>query len=120
MDMVMRGSVERRATRMHQMMARLQVNVAVLARMGNGDAYAEARARCLLCSHADECLRWLDRSGELNGEPDFCANLDFFKTLGAFACRTFAALPLARYARTRRSGRGPEGVPRPALSARHS
>ncbi len=96
MDMVMRSSVERRATRMHQMMARLQVNVLVLARMRDGDAYAEARARCLLCVHADECLRWLDRSGELNGEPDFCANLDFFKTLGSVLCRTFAARPLAR------------------------
>ncbi len=78
MSLVMRGTVERRATRMHQMMARLQVDVLVLAR--NGGAYAEARAQCLSCDRAAECLRWLDRSGELNGEPDFCANLVFFNS----------------------------------------
>lgn len=66
------------------MMARLQVDVPALARMRNGDAYAEARARCLLCDRAAECLRWLDRSGELDGEPDFCAILDVFNT-----CRRF-------------------------------
>ena len=84
----MRGTAERRATRMHRMMARLDVDVLVLVRMRDGDAYAEARARCVICAHADECLRWLDRGGEGNGEPGFCANLDVFNT-----CRSFTSEP---------------------------
>ena len=41
--------VERQATRMHEVMERLDVDAAALARVRQGQAYAEARARCLTC-----------------------------------------------------------------------
>lgn len=71
--------VEQRARRMQDMMQRLDVDPAMLVRMDAGQAYAEARARCLSCDTARECLFWLDASRELGGEPAFCANLDRFR-----------------------------------------
>ena len=55
--------VERRAARMHEMMTRLRVDPGKLARLRRGDAYAEARARCLSCRMSETCLRWLDEPG---------------------------------------------------------
>ena len=52
--------VERQATRMHEVMERLDVDAAALARVRQGQAYADARARCLTCGTSDRCLRWLD------------------------------------------------------------
>jgi uncharacterized protein DUF6455 len=69
---------ERRATRMHQMMKRLHVDVLALIRLRNGDAYAEARSRCLRCDDSSICLLWLDKGGPDAG-PDFCPNLEFFR-----------------------------------------
>jgi len=71
---------ERRATRMHQMMARLHVDVLALIGLRNGDAYAEARSRCLRCDDSSLCLCWLDKCGP-NAGPDFCPNLEFFSAL---------------------------------------
>jgi hypothetical protein len=70
--------VERRAVRMHDMMRRLDVDAAKLARLRSGDAYGEARAGCLSCRAAEVCLRWLDApAGE--GRPEFCPNLAVFE-----------------------------------------
>ena len=80
---------ERRATRMHQMMERLRVDVLALIRLRNGDAYAEARSRCLRCDDSSICLLWLDK-GRLDPGPDFCPNLEFFS-----ACNIHALLPVA-------------------------
>ena len=63
-------TVERRATRMHQMMERLRVDVLILVRLRNGDAYAEARSRCLRCEDSCVCLLWLDKGGP-NPEAGF-------------------------------------------------
>jgi len=79
MHRAMRRTVERRATRMQQMMDRLHVDALAMVRLRNGDAYAEARSRCLLCTQSDECLRWLDKGG-LSTWPDFCPNLELFNT----------------------------------------
>ena len=76
-------TVERRATRMHQMMERLHVDVLALVRLRNGEAYAEARSKCLCCDDSSICLLWLDKGGPDAG-PDFCPNFEFF---GACACR---------------------------------
>ena len=46
---------------MHEMMERLDVDSVTLARLRGGDAYAEARTRCLFCKTSDACLRWLDQ-----------------------------------------------------------
>ena len=53
--------VERQATRFHEMMDRLDVDPSALVRVPGGDAYAEARSRCLFCGTTDKCLRCLDQ-----------------------------------------------------------
>jgi hypothetical protein len=70
--------VEHRARRMHEMMQRLGVDIGVLARLRRGDAYAEARSRCLFCGTSDKCLRWLEQSGDRK-RPEFCPNLTLFE-----------------------------------------
>jgi hypothetical protein len=80
MNWPMFRQVERRAIRLHQMMARLGVDVAQFARIRRGDAYAEARTRCLYCGTAEMCLRWLDGSGRQDRLPEFCPNLRDFET----------------------------------------
>jgi hypothetical protein len=71
--------VERRAVRMHDMMARLRVDPGKLARVRRGDAYAEARARCLSCTTSEECLRWLANSAQPGKGPEFCPNVTLFE-----------------------------------------
>jgi hypothetical protein len=68
--------VERQAQRLHEMMEYLQVDPARLARQG--DAYAEARTRCLFCTTSDECRRWLDGPRQC-ARPEFCPNLPLFE-----------------------------------------
>jgi hypothetical protein len=70
--------VENRARRMHEMMQRLGVDTCVLARLRRGDAYAEARGRCLSCGTSDKCLRWLEQPGD-GKRPEFCPNLTLFE-----------------------------------------
>lgn len=72
--------VERQARRMHEMMDRLDVDAASLARLDQGQAYAHARTRCLNCSETQECLRWLDAFSEIADRPEFCRNVDLFES----------------------------------------
>jgi len=78
MDWPMFRRVERRARRMHEMMQRLNVDAGTLVRFRGGDAYAQARARCLHCGTCDKCLRWLDQQAA-GRRPDFCPNLTLFE-----------------------------------------
>jgi hypothetical protein len=71
--------VERQATRMHEVMERLDVDAAALARVRQGRAYAEARVRCLTCGTSDRCLRWLDSRSASSEPPEFCPNLRLFE-----------------------------------------
>jgi hypothetical protein len=71
--------VERRAVRMHEMMQRLDVDRGKLARLRRGDAYAEARGRCLACSASEKCLRWLEAPARGERGPEFCPNLALFE-----------------------------------------
>jgi Family of unknown function (DUF6455) len=71
--------VERQATRMHEMMDRLNVDAAALVRARQGQDYAEARAHCITCGTSDKCLRWLDKHPASGGEPAFCPNLRLFE-----------------------------------------
>jgi hypothetical protein len=64
---------------MHEMMQRLDVDPARLARLRRGDAYAEAHARCLSCRASETCLRWLDGREEGDRRPQFCPNLALFE-----------------------------------------
>ena len=63
MEWTLRCTVERQAGRMHEMMKRLDVDALALVRQKNGEAYTEARTRCLSCEESVRCLRW--RSGLL-------------------------------------------------------
>ena len=71
--------VERRARRIHEMMRRLGVDPGKLVRLRRGDAYAEARARCLSCGTSEKCLRWLDDPARGDRRPEFCPNLRLFE-----------------------------------------
>jgi hypothetical protein len=59
---------------MYEMMERLNVDAAALARANQGDDYMQARIRCLTCGTSDKCLRWLDANPAPNRLPDFCLN----------------------------------------------
>ena len=71
--------VERQATRMHEVMERLDVDGAALARVRQGQAYADARDRCLTCGTSDKCLRLLDSQPASTEPPEFCPNLRLFE-----------------------------------------
>jgi hypothetical protein len=71
--------VERQARRMHDMLDRLNVDKAALARARQGQEYAEARTRCLTCGTSDKCLRWLDKPPSSGDTPAFCPNLRLFE-----------------------------------------
>lgn len=70
--------VERQARRLHDVMWRLNVDAGALTRLRQGDAYAQARSRCLSCGTSDKCLRWLD-ARQAGTKPDFCPNLSLFE-----------------------------------------
>jgi hypothetical protein len=80
MNWPMSHTVERQACRMLEVMERLHVDPLKLARERRGDAYAEARERCLRCSRVEECLCWLDGNAPEDGQPAFCANLQLFES----------------------------------------
>lgn len=82
MDWAMFHRVERRARRMHEIMERLDVDPVVLARLRRGDAYAEARTRCLSCGTSNKCVRWLEQPPQPDKRPEFCPSLSLFE-----ACR---------------------------------
>jgi hypothetical protein len=72
--------VERRATRMQEMMDRFNVDAAALARAEQGRAYEDARNRCLSCGTSDQCLRWLDGTAPGKDQPpNFCPNQRLFQ-----------------------------------------
>lgn len=73
--------VEQQATRMHDMMDQLDVKGIDLARVCNGEAYAEARTKCLDCHNTHECLAWLQSKAPDKVDPDFCPNYPLFEGL---------------------------------------
>ncbi len=83
--------VERQASRMHDMMERLDVDPAKLARLEGGEAYAKARLNCLRCPNARECLFWLETEPQSGERPLFCQNLALFE-----ACKKEAEPALAQ------------------------
>jgi hypothetical protein len=44
-----------------------------------GEAYAEARARCLFCERADACLLWLQSNAPPETARDLCPNFPLFE-----------------------------------------
>jgi hypothetical protein len=80
MDWPMSRTVERQARRMVEVMERLDVDPLKLARVRGGEAYAEARGKCLDCTRAQECLLWLNGNPPDGRGPDFCSNLALFES----------------------------------------
>ena len=72
--------IEKQARRMREMMARLRVDPVALARARNGNAFAEARNRCVACGATGECERYLHQPEGLAAPPDFCPNHQLFKS----------------------------------------
>ena len=75
--------VERRARRLHDMIKALGVNEIAVIRKDQGEAYAEARDKCLHCASSSECLNWLEANS--NGArdvtiPDFCRSKELFES----------------------------------------
>lgn len=79
MDKLLVRRVERRARRMQDLMDRVGVDPAALVRVKGGDAYKQARERCLFCGTSDKCLRWLDQTPPTDKRPVFCPNLRLFE-----------------------------------------
>lgn len=73
--------IEKQARRMREMMARLRVDPVALARARNGNAFAEARNRCVVCGATEECQRYLESSEGTSGAPVFCPNHQLFQSL---------------------------------------
>jgi hypothetical protein len=80
MDWPMSRTVERQASRMADMMQKLDADPNKLVRLRAGEAYAEARTNCLRCCHARECLLWLDAVPTSGEAPLFCPSFGLFKT----------------------------------------
>lgn len=72
--------VEHRARRMNDMIERLDLDTIRLVRLRGGDAYSEARAKCLLCLSAEECRNWLKSEPQSAETPSFCPNLAVFES----------------------------------------
>lgn len=73
--------VERRALRLGEMIERLHTDPLLLVRLHQGDVYSEARAVCIACHHATECLAWLDAPPSRDHKPDFCPNYPLLDSL---------------------------------------
>lgn len=79
MDCSTPRQVERQASRLSEMINQLNVDRGKLVRRGAGAAFAEAREKCLNCSHTRECLAWLDARQPGRGAPWFCRNASLFE-----------------------------------------
>ncbi len=93
MELSTRRTVERRAMRMRQMMHRLNVDAVALLCVRSGEAFAEARSKCVLCDQSDQCLRWLDRDYGSSTAPDFCPLFLLFSSCRLRASQYFADSP---------------------------
>lgn len=71
--------VARQAQHMDDMMERLDVDVLAAARHRRGEAYAEARSKCLYCPFARECTRWMQDAAGARGPASYCPNALFFE-----------------------------------------
>ena len=78
MDRPVDCHVERRATRMVEMMHRLDVDTGLLIRLDNGGAVLAARQNCMSCAHVHECLAWLDNKRTACDPCEFCPNAKLF------------------------------------------
>jgi hypothetical protein len=72
--------VSRRQRLMDDMMARCGADVLEVVRRDRGRSFAEAYARCQLCSSASRCSEWLTGVDGIPAAPtNFCANACLFR-----------------------------------------
>lgn len=66
---------------MDRMMACLGVDPATAARADCGNAWYEARTRCIGCTSARQCRAWLSAAemGAFPGPAEFCCNAAFLR-----------------------------------------
>jgi hypothetical protein len=76
------NQVRRRQELMDHMVQSLGVDVLTAIRVGDGQAFVEARARCRNCLHESECRNWLVSPETLPFPPNFCPNANFFRSCG--------------------------------------
>jgi uncharacterized protein DUF6455 len=89
MSWPMFARVERQSRRLDEMIEQLEINPAAAARRAGGLAFAQARSRCLMCTHAHLCRFWLDQAGTAPQTPEFCPNAAYLE-----ACRWQPACPV--------------------------
>ena len=70
--------VHDRSRRTEQMIDRLGVDAAALARRHNGESFADVQRICFDCRNSYLCRRWLESDRSENSEPEFCPNLKTF------------------------------------------
>jgi hypothetical protein len=70
--------VWRRQELMDCMMQTTVVDVVAAVHTDRGQAFLDARSKCRLCPHEQECREWLATSRQGRWTPDFCPNARFF------------------------------------------
>ena len=60
------------------MMEARGVDVLAAVRADRGQAFLEARSRCRGCVHECECREWLASIRQMQQQPSFCPNFEFF------------------------------------------
>ncbi len=75
------------------MMERMGANPGVAVRIDKGNAWYEARTKCVSCWHEYECRNWLEGSEVLQGPTDFCPNVAFFQRCARTSAHAQSAAP---------------------------
>ncbi len=71
--------VFRQSALMDRMMAKVGASPAVAVRVDRGMAWYEARTRCIECTKAPVCQRWLEGVDSAAAPSEFCPNATFFR-----------------------------------------
>ncbi len=73
--------VERQARRLSDMIERTDADPSRLVRLRHGDAYVEARTKCIECRDTMRCLNWLALPKRTGERPDFCPNASLLESV---------------------------------------
>ena len=76
-----RADIRRRHRLMRRMMRRAGIKPQDAAAVDGGLAILEARAKCGLCQHEDQCQAFLNADGDLAEIQAFCSNARLLRAL---------------------------------------
>lgn len=79
--MTLLARFDQRAGLMHQMMARLGVDVERAAFVALGTQLSSAARTCAFCRHVSECRAWLENGASDEAWRKFCPNAGRFERL---------------------------------------